>query len=240
MKPFEAQRYTFSLKSATLGIILLNSKLCFAKKCWQMEIWSRIVDREQAQEMRSRELIATLIDVDAHLLSRKVGDVVHEQTFCWDAQSELPLAINRFLLEYGLERKGGPSVNLRHHFLVGSGAVFATCALSQEQGARAVALDVVVDAIGWLRADEQLAAGIFPHTAVVVTCHRTYRLLGHTIVHKDVFAIVSQSHLNLRAIRIGLWPVDSVHYMIGHSIVLHCLRNLGCCVNWVDVRDYHR
>lgn len=195
MKPFEAQRYTFSLKSANLGIILLNSKLCFTKKCWQMEIRSRIVDREQAQEMRSRELIATLIDVDAHLLSRKVGDVVHEQTFCRDAQSKLPLAINRFLLEYGLERKGGPSVNLRHHFLVGSGAVFATCALSQEQGARAVALDVVVD------------------------------------------AIVSQSHLNLRAIRIGLWPVDSVHYMIGHSIVLHCLRNLGCCVNWVDVRD---
>ena len=65
-----------------------------------MEIRCRVVDREEADEMWSRELVATLIDIDPYLHARKVGDIVFEQTLGRDAERKLPLSVARLFLKY--------------------------------------------------------------------------------------------------------------------------------------------
>ena len=146
-----------------------------------------------------RQHIATLVHIALDTQAVKRLHIVRKESRSRDSKAELPCT---FALNIGKRSTSHrcPTVHSVEHLHSSALAVGTSGTKTNEQCTRCIALYIIIGAVGYRR-EEQLAARVFPHIAVVVRSNGTHTLFCNTIVYKQLVAVVCCTHLHLRLIR---------------------------------------
>ena len=89
-----------------------------------------------------------------------------------------------------------PALHLVQNILLSTLTSFTTGTKTDEQCAGCIAFHIIICSVSHWR-EEQLAARVLPHIAVIMRCNGTHALFSDAIVHEQLTAIVSHTHLKL-------------------------------------------
>ena len=193
-------------------------KLQFAEEFGTVEVGLGEGDGGPREEMGVGEGIATFVEVGMDVSTVKSGDVVLEEGLEGKDEGDLPWCVcGTFLETYAAQRT--PTVDGVQHLLAGTHTACLLATGTEEDGANAVALQIVVDAIASGYAEE-LHAAVRPYVAIVLVEVGTDGCLLHAVVQEDVVASVGYSHLHLGTIGIGLLPVGMCDGGEGKSVTV--------------------
>ena len=192
-----------------------------------MEVGILRLDGVPTDEVRNRQIVATLIDVALCLQSVEAPKFVLEEGRDGHTKRYFPFRRLFANVEW-LGAKRSPTVNALHHLQWSRHTSVSVLTDSHDELARAIAFEIIIEAICLDRHDEELHTSVFPDVLMVLLSHSPNALLLNTIVQQECFAIMGSSELNLGLIGIAFRPVDVGDGRIVNACSKQSGRDVSC------------
>ena len=214
------QKYNILLTWQKVWRFFRGLRLYVAKEFGTVEVGIGDFDGVPGEEVWRAKVVAALVEVGAEVEALDALDVVLEIDAVRHEENYLPAdAVGTAdVLGEVLAAEARPALDALEHFGRSEGAGVAILAGSDEDGADAVALNIIIYTIG-SRAREKFYAGVFPHVTAVAVGNGSDALFRHAVVDDETTVGGYDAELDVGAVGV-FCPVDGVDGVEGYALLV--------------------